>query len=128
MATQTVAFPNDHQGSEILDLVRESSGAGARRPQPRAKLSTCRPPSQRPDAEINDSERIVRICAGLEEILKFIQTAKPEDSRLPISDETRHFEARTTLQVAVEELELLREHLNKREPGATRRSGSSLDV
>jgi hypothetical protein len=44
-------------------------------------------------------------------VLEFIRTAKLRDSGLPISDGT--IEARATLQSAVEELELLREHLYK---------------
>ena len=41
------------------------------------------------------------------------RTAKLRNSGLPISDGTKRFEARATLQSAVEELELLREHLYK---------------
>jgi transcriptional regulator with GAF, ATPase, and Fis domain len=44
-------------------------------------------------------------------VLEFIRTAKLRDSELLISDGTEHIEARATLQSAVEELELLREHL-----------------
>jgi hypothetical protein len=40
-------------------------------------------------------------------------TANLRNSGLPISDGTKRFEARATLQSAVEELELLREHLYK---------------
>src|SRR6266481_3801231 len=46
-------------------------------------------------------------------VLEFIRTDKLRDSGLPISDETKHFEAMATLQSAVEELELLREQLDK---------------
>ena len=113
MATRTVAFPRDQQGVGTLDLVRRSSGAGAGREQSRAKLWKSRSPSQRPDAEINDSEWIVRICAALNEVSEFIQTAKSRDSGFSISDESRQLEARKTLQSAVEELELLRERLYK---------------
>jgi transcriptional regulator with GAF, ATPase, and Fis domain len=111
MAIQTVALPDDHQGAGNLDLVRQSSHASAERRQPRARLRTCTPSSEHPDNEINDSERIVRICAAMNEVLEFIRTAKLRDSGLPISDGTKHFEARATLQSAIEELELLREHL-----------------
>ena len=113
MATQMVAFPDDHQGAGNLDLVRQSSHASAERLQPRAKLRTCTPPSELPDNEINDSERIVRICAAMNVVLEFIRTVKLRDSGLPISDGTKHFEAMATLQSAVEELELLRKHLYK---------------
>ena len=113
MATQTVAFPDDHQGAGNLDLVRQSSHASAERLQPRAKLRSCTRPSECPGNEINDSERIVRICAAMNVVLEFIRTAKLTDSERPISHGTKHFEVRATLQSAVEELELLREHLYK---------------
>jgi formate hydrogenlyase transcriptional activator len=111
MATQTVAFPDDHQGAGNLDLVRQSSHASAERLQPRAKLRRCTPPSEHPDNEINDSERIVHICAAMDVVLEFVRTAKLRDSELPISDGTEHLEARATRQSAVDELELLREQL-----------------
>jgi transcriptional regulator with GAF, ATPase, and Fis domain len=111
MARQTVAFPDDHHGAGNRDLVRQSSHASAERLQPRAKLRTCTPPSEHPDNEINDSERIFRICDAMSVVLEFIRTAKLRDSGHPISDGT--IEARATLQSAVEELELLREHLYK---------------
>jgi transcriptional regulator with GAF, ATPase, and Fis domain len=113
MATQTVAFLDDHRGAGTLDLVRRSSHASAERLQPGAKLWTCTPPSEHPDNEINDPERIVRICAAMNVVLEFIRTAKVRDSGLPISDGSKHFEAREILQSVLEELELLREHLHK---------------
>src|SRR5208282_527125 len=84
MATQTVVFPDDHQGAGNLDLVRQSSHASAERLQPRAKLRTCTPPSEDLDNEINDPERIVRICAAMKVVLEFIRTANLRDSGLPI--------------------------------------------
>jgi formate hydrogenlyase transcriptional activator len=113
MATQRVAFPDDHQGAGNLDLVRQSSHASAERLQPRAKLRTCTLPSEHPDNEINDSQRIVRICAAMNVVLEFIRTAKLRDLEFLISDGTEHLEARATLQSAVEELELLREQLEQ---------------
>jgi formate hydrogenlyase transcriptional activator len=112
MATQTVAFP-DGQGAGNLDLARQSSHAGAERRQARAKLRTCTSPSEPPDNEINDSGRIVRICAAMDVVLEFVRTAKLKDSELPISNRTENLEARATLQSAAEELELLREQLEK---------------
>ncbi|MFZ0885626.1 MAG: sigma-54 dependent transcriptional regulator [Candidatus Acidiferrales bacterium] len=113
MATQTVVFLDDHQGAGNLDLVSRRSQAGAERLQPNAKLRICTPPSEHPDRKINDSERIVRICAAMDEVLEFIRTAKLSDSGLAISAGTKQFEERATLQSAVEELEILREHLYK---------------
>ncbi len=111
MATQTVAVPADHHGAGNLDLVRQSSPASADRLQPRAKLRTCTPPSEHLDNEINDSDRIVRICDAMDVVLEFVRTAKLRNSELPISDGTEHLEAEATLQSAVEELDLLREQL-----------------
>jgi transcriptional regulator with GAF, ATPase, and Fis domain len=113
MATQAVAFPDDHQCAGNLDLARQSSHASAERLQPRAKLQTSTPPSEHLDNGINDSERIVRICDAVDAVLEFVRTAKLGNSELPIPDETEHLEAKATLQSAVEELELLREHLYK---------------
>jgi transcriptional regulator with GAF, ATPase, and Fis domain len=113
MATQTATFPDVHQQAGNLDLVRQSSHASAERLRPSTKLRVCTPPSERTDSEINDSDRIVRICAAMNEVLEFIRAAKLKDSELAISDEMDHFEATATLQSAVEELELLREHLYK---------------
>ena len=113
MATQTVAFPDDHRAAGNLDLVRQSSHARAARLQARAKLRTSTPPSEYPDNVINDSERIVRICAAMNVVLEFVRTAKLKDSELPISNWMENLEARLTLQSAVEELELLREQLEK---------------
>jgi transcriptional regulator with GAF, ATPase, and Fis domain len=110
MAAQTVAFPDDHQSAGNLDLVRQSSHASAERLQPRAKIRTCIRPSEHPDNEINDSQRIVGICGAMNAVLEFIRTAKLRDPELLISDGTEHLEARATLQSAVEELELLGEH------------------
>jgi transcriptional regulator with GAF, ATPase, and Fis domain len=112
MATQT-AFPEGHQRAGILDWVRQSSHASAERLQPGAKPRECTPPSNHPDNEISDSERIVRICAAMNEVLEFIRTANLRDSELAISDATKNFEATATLQSAVQELEVLREHLHK---------------
>jgi transcriptional regulator with GAF, ATPase, and Fis domain len=113
MATQAVAFPDDHQCAGNLDLARQSSHASAERLQPRAKLQTSTPPSEHLDNGINDSGRIVRICDAVDAVLEFVRTAKLGNSELPIPDETEHLEAKATLQSAVEELELLREHLYK---------------
>ncbi|MGC1636407.1 MAG: sigma-54 dependent transcriptional regulator [Candidatus Acidiferrales bacterium] len=113
MATQTLAFPNDHHRAGKVDLVRQSPHAGAERLQLSARLPRCTPPREYPDNEISDSERIVRICAAMNEVSEFIRTAKLGDSGLAISDGTKHFEARANLQSAVQELEILREHLYK---------------
>jgi transcriptional regulator with GAF, ATPase, and Fis domain len=60
---------------------------------------------------MNDSERIVRICAAVNELVEFVRPAKLRDPELSTSGETEHLEARASLQYAVEKLELLRERL-----------------
>ena len=111
MATQTVAFPDDHQGAGNLDLVRQSSYARAERLQPPAEVGPCTPPSEHPDNEINDSERIVRIRAAMKIVLDFIRTAKLGDLTPAFWEGTEHLEKRAALESALEELELLREQL-----------------
>jgi transcriptional regulator with GAF, ATPase, and Fis domain len=104
MATQTAAFPDDHQGEGNLDLARRRSHASAGRLQLRAKLRTnhnC----------LHDSERIVGICAAVKIVSDFIRTAKLRDLALPFWDGAEHLETRAALESALEELELLREQL-----------------
>jgi transcriptional regulator with GAF, ATPase, and Fis domain len=110
MATQTVAFSEVHEGARTPDLVRQSSPEDAERQQPSAKR-TRTAPNGFPAGGINGSELIVRIGAAMEAVLEFIRDAAPRDSGLSISGGAKHLEATATLQSAVEELELLREHL-----------------
>ena len=115
MATQTVAFRDGHQGVGDLDVVRQrfnthDSAGGLPRGN---KLRTNNSPSESVHNRVHDSERIMGIRAAMDVVLEFVRTAKLRDSGLPISDGTEHLEARTTRQSAVEELELLREHLYK---------------
>jgi len=109
MATQTVAFREGHQGVGDLDaVVRErfdthDSSDGR---QHRNKLRTnhiC----------LYDSETIIGICAAVKIVLDFIRRAKPGGLALPFWDGVEHLETRATLESAVEELELLREQLDK---------------
>ena len=106
MATQTVAFPNDHQDTRDLNVIRQSFDLHDRSggPQQRNTLRTnhnC----------LHDSERIIGICAAVKIVLDFIRAAKLEGLTLPFWDGAEHFETRAALESAVEELELLREQL-----------------
>src|SRR6204780_3076307 len=104
MATQAVVVRDDHQGARDLDLVRQSSHAGAERLQPRAKLRgnhNC----------LHDSDRIIGICGAVKIVLDFIRTAKLGDLALQFWDGAEHLETRSALESAVQELELLREQL-----------------
>jgi transcriptional regulator with GAF, ATPase, and Fis domain len=106
MATQTVAFPNDHQNEDDGGVVRHSFSAhdSADGPQRRSKLRTnhnC----------LHDPDRIIGICAAVDIVLDFIRTAEFGDLALPFRDGPDHLETRAALESAVEELELLRKQL-----------------
>ena len=115
MATQTVAFRDGHQGVGDLDVVRRrfnTHDSSGRLPRGN-KLRRNNSPSESVHNCVRHSERIMGIRAAMDVVLEFVRTAKLRDSELPISDGTEHLEARTTRQSAVEELELLREQLNR---------------
>ena len=113
MATETVAFPDDHQGLGDVEVIRQSfntddsSGGPQRQNKPRTNNS----PSEPVHNCVHDSERIIGIRTAMDVVLEFVRTAKLRDSELPISDGTEHLEKRAALESAVEELELLRERL-----------------
>jgi transcriptional regulator with GAF, ATPase, and Fis domain len=106
MATQTLAFPDDHQGLGDLEVVRQSfnthdSSDGTQRRNKLPINHNC----------LHDSERISGICAAVKIVLDFIRTAKLGDLALPFWDGAEHLETRAALESAVEELDLLREQL-----------------
>src|SRR6266478_5199916 len=107
MATQTVAFRDGHQGVGDLDVVRkrfnthDSSGG-----LPRGN-------ELRTDNCVHDSERIMGIRAAMKIVLDFIRAAKLRDLTPQFWDGAEHLEKRAALESAVEELELLREQLDK---------------
>ena len=106
MATQTLAFQNNHRGSGNLEVVRQSSRThdSSGGPQRRNQLRTnqnC----------LHDSERIIGICAAVKVVSDFIRTAQLGDSALPFSDGAERLETKAALESAVEELELLKEQL-----------------
>jgi len=106
MATQTTAFPDDHQPTEDIGFVRQrfdvyDSSDG---PQRRIKLGTnhnC----------LRDSERIIGIRAAVKIVLDFIRTAQFQGLALPFRDGAEDLETRAALESAVEELKLLAEQL-----------------
>jgi transcriptional regulator with GAF, ATPase, and Fis domain len=115
MATQTVAFPDDHQGLGDLDVIRQrfkthdSSGG----PQRRDKLQTNNSLSELVHNRAHYSERIIGIRAATKIVLDFIRTAKLGDSTLSFWDGAEHLEKKAVLESAVEELELLGEQLDR---------------
>lgn len=108
MATLTVALPDDHLGLGDLGTVHHGFNPHDHPdgPQRRNKLRTNH-------SCLHDSERILGICAAVKVVLDFIRKAKLEDLALPFWNEAEHLETRAELESAVEELELLREQLDK---------------
>jgi transcriptional regulator with GAF, ATPase, and Fis domain len=62
---------------------------------------------------VYDSERILGIRAATKIVLDFIRTAKLRDLTLPFWDGAEHLEKEAALESAVEELEALKEQLDK---------------
>jgi transcriptional regulator with PAS, ATPase and Fis domain len=124
MATPTVAFQDDPQSVDDLDVARlrsrerqspdrrlnpqDSSGG----PQRRNKLRTINSPSESVHNCVHDSERITGIRAAVNIVLDFIRAAKLGDLTLSFWAGAEHLEKRAALESAVEELELLREQLD----------------
>ena len=108
MATRTVALPDEHRDTRDLNAARQSFDANdsSTGPQRRKKLLTNH-------SCLHDSERISGICAAVKIVLDFIRTAKLGDLTFPLRDCAEHPEKRAVLDSAVEELELLWEHLYK---------------
>ncbi len=105
---QTIALPDSGQSSgDNLDVIRQSFSTheSSERLQPPTKIWI------NIGNEVNDSKRIVRVCAAMDVVLEFVRAAKLRDLELPVSHGTEHPEARATLQSAVKELELIRERL-----------------
>ena len=81
MATQTTAFPDDHQPTGDVGLVRQRFDAydSSDGPQRRIKPGTnhnC----------LRDSERIIGIRTAVKIVLDFIRTAQFQDLALPFRD------------------------------------------
>ena len=109
MATQTIAFRDGHQGVDKLDVLprrfdaRDSSHGLTRG----NKLRTNNSPGESVHNCVHDSERNMGILAAMKIVLDFIRAA-PQ-----FWNGTEHLEKKAALESAVEELELLREQLDK---------------
>jgi hypothetical protein len=115
VATQTVAFPNDHQHAGDDPTVRHSSTAhkssdGLQRPKELRTNHSC----------LHDPDRIIGICAAVEVVLDFIRTADLGDLALPFRDGPEHLETRAALESAVGGLELLKKAALQGESRPTR--------
>jgi transcriptional regulator with GAF, ATPase, and Fis domain len=114
MATQSVAFRDGHQRVGDLDAVRQrfntqDSSDGLPRGN---KLRTNNSPSESVNCVYN-SERNKGILTAMKIVLDFIRAAKLIDLTPQFWNGAEHFGKKTALESAVEELELIREQLDK---------------
>ena len=121
MATPTVAFRDDHQGVGDLDVVRQRFNThdspdglprGDKLPTNDEEFDPGNAPSESTHNRIHDSERIMGIRA-MKIVLDFMRAAKLGNLTPRFWDGAEHFEKKAALESAVEELELLREQLDK---------------
>ncbi len=115
MATQRVVFPEDPRGGGDLDVVRQHSNphdspGGARRSN---NPWTINSPSESVHNGVHDSEKIMGVRAATKIVLDFVRAAKLWDLTLEFYGGDEHLEKMAALESAVEELELLREQLDK---------------
>jgi transcriptional regulator with GAF, ATPase, and Fis domain len=117
MATQTIAFRDGHRGADDLDVIRQrfnthDGPGGVSRAN---KLRTNNSPGECVPNCVrgHDSERIMSIRAAMKIVLDFVQAAELRDLTLHFWDGAEHLEKRAALESAVEELEPLREQLDK---------------
>jgi transcriptional regulator with GAF, ATPase, and Fis domain len=115
MATQTVVFREGHQSERGFDGVcklfnKLDSSSGL---PPGKKRRTNNSPSEFAHNRVHDSERIMGIRAAMKIVLDFIRAAKLRDLTPQIWDGAEHLEKKAALESAVDELELLREQLDR---------------
>jgi transcriptional regulator with PAS, ATPase and Fis domain len=115
MATPTLAFRDGHEGAGDLNVIRQrfnthDSPGGLPRGN---KLRTTNSPSESVHNCVHDCERIMGIRAAMKIVLDFIGAAKLRDLTPQFWDGADHLEKKAALESAVEELELLREQLDK---------------
>jgi transcriptional regulator with GAF, ATPase, and Fis domain len=111
MATQTVALKDGHQGVGELDVVRRRLNT----PGHPGGLSRGRKPrtNHSPSESVHDTERSIGIRAAIKVVLDFIRATKACGSTHQFWDGAEHLEKKAVLELAVEELELLRDQLDK---------------
>ena len=115
MATQTAALRDGNQGGGDLDAARlrfdaRDSAGGLPRGN---KLRTNNSPIESVQNCIHDSKRTMGIRTAMQIVLDFIRTAKLRDLTPQFWDGAEHPDKKAALESAVEELELLREQLDK---------------
>src|SRR6201993_2367303 len=113
MATQTAVFPQDDQRVGDLDVVRQCFNPRSGGLQCRNRLGTDSSPSKSVHNCVHGSERIMGIRVAMKIVLDFIRRAKLGDLTLSFWEGAEHLDKKAVLESAVEELELLRERLDK---------------
>jgi transcriptional regulator with GAF, ATPase, and Fis domain len=115
MATQKVAFPEDPQDTRDLNVVRQSfSTHDSPGGPPRGNMPpTFNLPSESVRNCAHNSESVMGIRAAMKIVLDFVRAAKLGSLALPFRDGAGHSVTRAVMESAVEELERLREQLDK---------------
>jgi len=113
MATQTAVFPQDHQRGGGLDVVHRSFNPHSEGPQHHNGLGTNDAPGESVHNCAHDSERIKGIRVAMKIVLDFIRRAKLGDLAVSFWEDAEHLDKKAVLESAVEELELLKERLDK---------------
>ena len=113
MGTQTAVFRQDHHRVGDLDVVRHCFDRHASGAPRRNGPETNNSPGESAHKRVHDSQRIMGIRVAMKIILDFIRRAKLGDLTLPFSEGAEHLDKKAVLESAVEELELLRERLDK---------------
>jgi transcriptional regulator with GAF, ATPase, and Fis domain len=108
MATQIIAFPDDHQPTGDVGVVRQRFDPHDTSDSPRRRIKL-----ETNHDSLHDSERIIGICAAVKIVLDFIRTTELRDLALPFGGGAEHLETRAALESAVEELDLLTERLHR---------------
>ena len=115
MATQAVAFQDGHQGVGDLNIIRRcfnTHDSSDRLPRGN-KLRTNISQSESLHNCLHDSEKMRVISAGMNRVLNFIRNNYLGELTTQLWDGVEQIEKKAALESAVEELELLREQLDK---------------
>jgi transcriptional regulator with GAF, ATPase, and Fis domain len=117
MATQTIGFRDGRRGPDDINEIRQrfnphDGPGGLSRAN---KLRTNNSPGECVPNRVHghDSEGIMGIRAAMKIVLDFVQAAELSDLTLHFWDGAEHLGKKAALESAVEELELLREQLDK---------------
>jgi transcriptional regulator with GAF, ATPase, and Fis domain len=102
VATQAISYPDDQDADDLGVAFKSFSTKG---------VSGGRNIGRTNHNCLHDSERIIGICAAMKVVLDFVRAAKLTDLAFPSLNGAEYLQTRTSLESAVEKLELLREQL-----------------